>query len=89
MTRYQAIHIREYVSFLSNQQIDQVVNILSEAGSTARIGSIHVDGCRGHCDNFSIPKMFAKNSLNTNASGGEGFAEVAAALLAAHRGRQP
>lgn len=132
-----AIDIGEDASPLSDEQIDQIVHILREAGATGKIGSIHVDGWFGDYDKLSMTKVFAKNYLNvdvshqserfvfvgdspndesmfgffpnsigvanvrsfqsrlktpptyvTNAPGGEGFAEVAAALLAARTGGQ-
>ncbi len=61
-----AIDIREDVVPLSPTSVDRIVAILSDAGATAKISSIHVNGWFGTYDKLTTTKLFAADCLGEN-----------------------
>lgn len=53
-----AIDFCEDVAALSSDQIDTIVEIFEEAGATAKVSSIHVNGWFGDFDKLSMTKRF-------------------------------
>ncbi|MBX2814046.1 MAG: HAD-IIB family hydrolase [Myxococcales bacterium] len=60
-----AIDYCEDVPRLSQQEIQQIVSIFAEAGATAKVSSIHINGWFGTFDKLSMMKRFAKHCLQT------------------------
>jgi HAD superfamily hydrolase (TIGR01484 family) len=56
-----AIDFREDVPPLSEDAIDRIVALFAEAGATAKVSSIHVNGWFGTYDKLSTTRVFARD----------------------------
>jgi HAD superfamily hydrolase (TIGR01484 family) len=56
-----AIDFREDVPPLSEDAIDRIVALFAEAGATAKVSSIHVNGWFGAYDKLSTTRVFARD----------------------------
>ena len=56
-----AIDFREDVPPLSDDAIDRIVALFAEAGATAKVSSIHVNGWFGAYDKLSTTRVFARD----------------------------
>lgn len=58
-----AVDFSEDVAPLPAESIDRIVSILTEAGVTAKVSSIHVNGWFGSYDKLTMSKLFAADCL--------------------------
>lgn len=58
-----AIDFCEDIPALNNADIDRIVSLFKQAGATAKISSIHVNGWFGHYDKLSMTRIFAQDCL--------------------------
>lgn len=58
-----AIDFCEDVAPLAPESIDRIVTILTEAGVTAKVSSIHVNGWFGNYDKLTMTRLFAADCL--------------------------
>jgi HAD superfamily hydrolase (TIGR01484 family) len=58
-----AIDFAEDVAPLSREEIDRIVELFHQAGATAKVSSIHVNGWFGDYDKLSMVKLFAREVL--------------------------
>ncbi len=56
-----AIDFREDVPPLSDEAVNRIVALFAEAGATAKISSIHVNGWFGNYDKLSTTRIFARD----------------------------
>ncbi len=61
-----AIDFCEDVAALPAESVDQIVAMMSEAGMTAKVSSIHVNGWFGSYDKLTMTKIFAADCLGIN-----------------------
>ncbi len=59
-----AIDFCEDVPALSDKEVDRIVQIMEEAGMTAKISSIHVNGWFGNYDKLSMAKLMMEERYN-------------------------
>ena len=59
-----AIDFAEDVPRLDDKEIQHIVTLFEEAGATAKVSSIHVNGWFGEYDKLSMAKCFAAQCLN-------------------------
>ena len=59
-----AIDFAEDVPRLDDKEIQHIVTLFEEAGATAKVSSIHVNGWFGQYDKLSMAKCFAAQCLN-------------------------
>lgn len=58
-----AIDFCEDVPPLAQEDIDRIVSLFEEAGATAKVSSIHVNGWFGHYDKLGMSKLFCEDCL--------------------------
>lgn len=58
-----AIDFREDVAPLPEEAIDRIVALFAEAGATAKVSSIHVNGWFGSYDKLSTTRVFTRDAL--------------------------
>ncbi len=58
-----AIDFCEDVPPLPRESIDRIVEILTDAGATAKVSSIHVNGWFGNYDKLTMTKLYASDCL--------------------------
>ncbi len=63
-----AIDFREDVTPLDRQSIDTIVRIFTDAGATAKVSSIHVNGWFGDFDKLSMTKRFIGDTQSADFS---------------------
>ena len=61
-----AVDFCEDVPPLSAESIDAIVALLTEAGATAKVSSIHVNGWFGNYDKLTMTKLFATDCLGVD-----------------------
>ncbi|MDP7065388.1 MAG: HAD-IIB family hydrolase [Arenicellales bacterium] len=61
-----AIDFAEDVPRLVEEEIQRIVAVFQEAGATAKVSSIHVNGWFGKYDKLSMTKIFANQCLDLN-----------------------
>ena len=59
-----AIDFAEDIPRLDDKEIQHIVALFEEAGATAKVSSIHVNGWFGEYDKLSMAKCFAAQCLN-------------------------
>lgn len=64
-----AIDFREDVALLPPASIDRIVALFEEAGATAKVSSIHVNGWFGAYDKLSTTRIFARDVLGLDLDG--------------------
>lgn len=63
-----AIDFCEDVAALGSSDVDRIVDLFEQAGASAKISSIHVNGWFGHYDKLSMTRIFAADCLNIDLS---------------------
>ncbi len=66
-----AVDFCEDVAPLSAESIDRIVAILTQAGVTAKVSSIHVNGWFGNYDKLTMTKLFATDCLGVDLDAAE------------------
>jgi hypothetical protein len=61
-----AIDFREDVTPLSEAAIERIVALFAEAGATAKVSSIHVNGWFGNYDKLSTTRIFTRDVLGVD-----------------------
>ena len=61
-----AIDFAEDVSRLTEEEIEMIVSAFHQAGATAKVSSIHVNGWFGDYDKLSMTKIFSERCLDLN-----------------------
>jgi HAD superfamily hydrolase (TIGR01484 family) len=64
-----AIDFRENVEPLPPESVDRIVALFDEAGATAKVSSIHVNGWFGAYDKLSMTRLFARDVLGLDLDG--------------------
>ncbi len=59
-----AIDICEDVEPLTAESVDRILSLFGEAGATAKLSSVHVNGWYGEYDKLSTSRVFAKSVLD-------------------------
>jgi hypothetical protein len=72
-----AIDFCEDVAPLSGAEIDRIVALFEEAGATAKVSSIHVNGWFGDYDKLGMIRTFAREILDLDLDRGEEKARAA------------
>lgn len=67
-----AVDFCEDVPPLSAESIDMIVALLTEAGATAKVSSIHVNGWFGNYDKLTMTKLFATDCLGVDLDTDQG-----------------
>ena len=61
-----AIDFREDVPPLAEEAVERIVSLFAEAGATAKVSSIHVNGWFGAYDKLSMTRRFARDILGVD-----------------------